>query len=82
MAYNGVYLPDGTVAWRRAELVANGGRIRETNELSLVPGIEIEPLSVGLFIANYRWNLMLMVFLIMKQKFTALCRWNQVCFAS
>lgn len=55
---NGVYLPDGNL-WPGGEQnwLQNGGRYKEeTNELSLVPGIEIEPLSGWIIYANYRWK--------------------------
>jgi TonB-linked SusC/RagA family outer membrane protein len=56
---NGVYFPDGNLNYEGEQLwLERGGRYLEnTNELSVVPGVEIEPLKGWIIFANYRWKM-------------------------
>ncbi len=56
---NGVYFPDGNLNYEGEQLwLERGGRyVENTNELSVVPGIEIEPLKGWVIFANYRWKM-------------------------
>jgi TonB-linked SusC/RagA family outer membrane protein len=56
---NGVYLPDGNL-WSGGEQnwLQNGGRyVENTNDFTLIPGLEIEPVKGWIIYANYRWRL-------------------------
>ena len=56
---NGVYFPDGNLNYEGEQLwLERGGRyVENTNELSVIPGIEIEPLKGWIIFANYRWKM-------------------------
>jgi TonB-linked SusC/RagA family outer membrane protein len=56
---NGVYFPDGNLNYEGEQLwLERGGRyVEKSNELSIIPGIEIEPLKGWVINANYRWKM-------------------------
>jgi TonB-linked SusC/RagA family outer membrane protein len=56
---NGVYFPDGNLNYEGEQLwLERGGRYLEnTNELSIIPGLEIEPVKGWIIYANYRWKM-------------------------
>lgn len=56
---NGVYFPDGNLNYEGEQLwLERGGRyVANSNELSIIPGIEIEPLKGWITYANYRWKM-------------------------
>lgn len=56
---NGVYFPDGNLNYEGEQLwLERGGRyVENSNELSIIPGIEIEPLKGWIIFANYRWKM-------------------------
>ena len=56
---NGVYFPDGNLNFEGEQLwLERGGRyVENSNELSVIPGIEIEPIKGWIITANYRWKM-------------------------
>lgn len=56
---NGVYFPDGNLNYEGEQLwLERGGRyVENTNELTAIPGIEIQPLKGWVIFANYRWKM-------------------------
>ena len=55
---NGVYFPDGNLNYEGEQnWLLNGGRYKENgNELTVIPGLEIEPVKDWVIYANYRWK--------------------------
>jgi TonB-linked SusC/RagA family outer membrane protein len=56
---NGLYLPNGALNFEGEQnWLQNGGRyVENTNELTINPGIEIEPVKNWVIYANYRWKM-------------------------
>lgn len=56
---NALYTPDGNLNYSMEQIwLKEGGRAGyDTNELTLIPGIEIEPIKDLIISANYRWRM-------------------------
>jgi TonB-linked SusC/RagA family outer membrane protein len=56
---NAPYYPDGSLAYENVQIwLEQGGRYNEAqNELTFIPGVEIEPVKDWVIYTNYRWKM-------------------------
>ncbi len=56
---NAPYYPDGSLAYENVQIwLEQGGRYNEAqNELTFIPGVEIEPVKNWIIYSNYRWKM-------------------------
>jgi TonB-linked SusC/RagA family outer membrane protein len=56
---NAPYYPDGSLAYENVQIwLEQGGRYNEAqNELTFIPGVEIEPVKNWVIYSNYRWKM-------------------------